>query len=309
MRIQLISKDNGLGLTTDVQVLRTAIEKAAGAVGREVTIHYADWQALRTIDGGRYDLSIHLELVSRSLWSTASRNIYVPNPEWYFNGMWGDLLPRFDEVWAKTEDCLRIFKPLHKRVVKSGWTSRDRYAPNVERIKSMIHVAGGSDAKGTMQVLQAMARHPELRLCLVVRTADKFREVPANVTRIIGPANDELDYLLNVHMVHLCPSSYEGFGHYINEARSVAAFIITTNAPPMNELVSSSYGALVAAASSSRMRLADAHHVHADALADAIGQVMACGDGVLARLGGKARMAYLEGAQEFQRFVDNAIFA
>jgi hypothetical protein len=29
----------------------------------------------------------------------------------------------------------------------------------------------------------------------------------------------------------------EGFGHYINEARSIGALIIALNAPPMNELV------------------------------------------------------------------------
>jgi hypothetical protein len=29
----------------------------------------------------------------------------------------------------------------------------------------------------------------------------------------------------------------EGFGHYINEARSIGALIVALNAPPMNELV------------------------------------------------------------------------
>jgi multisubunit Na+/H+ antiporter MnhB subunit len=40
-------------------------------------------------------------------------------------------------------------------------------------------------------------------------------------------------------------SEREGFGHYINEARAVGAFVISTDHPPMNELVTPERGALV----------------------------------------------------------------
>ena len=38
--------------------------------------------------------------------------------------------------------------------------------------------------------------------------------------------------------VYVCPSSTEGYGHYLNEGRSAGGIIITTDAAPMNELVS-----------------------------------------------------------------------
>ena len=45
--------------------------------------------------------------------------------------------------------------------------------------------------------------------------------------------------------IHITPSLIEGFGHYINEARIVGATILTSNYPPMNELVNKECGVLV----------------------------------------------------------------
>lgn len=43
----------------------------------------------------------------------------------------------------------------------------------------------------------------------------------------------------------LCPSIQEGYGHYMNQARAANGLIVTTDAPPMNELVTEDTGVLI----------------------------------------------------------------
>lgn len=56
---------------------------------------------------------------------------------------------------------------------------------------------------------------------------------------------EDVRRLQNSHGIHVCVSEREGFGHYINEARAVGALVVTTNHPPMNELITEETGVLV----------------------------------------------------------------
>lgn len=300
MRIQLITKDNGVGLSHDVRVLRHAIARAYP----DAEVAFVDWRSPK--DGRASDVNIFLELLAREFTAMAPINIFVPNPEWYYSHLWGAILPRMSHVWAKTEDCLRIFKGLHSRTVLSGWTSEDRLDPSVIPSRRMLHVAGASTAKGTTQVIAAMRALPDLRLTIVAREDRWQGTLPPNIELLLNVPDDALRALQNECMVHLCPSSYEGFGHYINEARSVGAFIITTNASPMREMVALN-GACVGYDSTGMQNLATHKHVSADALRSVIAAVMDAPTATLATVASRGREAYEAERDAFHLFIRDAL--
>lgn len=294
MRIQIISKENGAGLSTDVSVLRA---KLIAISGLEMVVDFTDWRdRSRKTTAKAYDLNIFLELVNPSFFPEAHRNILVPNPEWFMN-YWHKHIREFDQVWAKTRDCERIFQGHHQNVKFTGWTSHDLYEPVIARERKMIHVAGGSTAKGTSQVIEAMKRLPQYQLLIVSNL--KWGALPPNVRQVNKMDPAELKRAMNEHAIHLCPSSYEGFGHYINEARSVGAVIVSTNAAPMNELVLSYFGLGASIASKSVQHFAEHKHVDVVSLTSCIDMVMQTPLDVLVRLGGNARDAYLKSDQDF----------
>jgi len=293
MRIQLISKENGLGLSHDMQVLRSAL---VGISGASMQVTSTDWQAKPSAPG-TFDVNIFLELLNPAHYRSAKRNILVPNPEWFVRE-WRQHLSGLTQVWAKTRDCERIFQGLHRDVKYTGWSSFDMHDPTVERRKALLHVAGGSSAKGTAAVLEAMRMLPGLHLTLVI--SKPIASPPENVTVLGRQDAAELKRLMNEHAVHVCPSSYEGFGHYINEARSVGAVIISTAAAPMDELVGGEYGLLAGVASRGWQNLATHSHVDPEALAKCMQSAMACPLPLLVELGAHAREQYLADGKAFE---------
>lgn len=282
MKIRIISRDNGWGLSRDYAVLREAILLARP----DALVEFLDWQARPS---GVVDAHFYLELIPSHLFGLARRNVAVPNPEWFPHG-WLPLLRKCSEVWAKTGDCEHIFSRHHRKVVRTGWTSPDRWL-DVPKDRKVVHLAGASSAKGTREVLQAMALLPDIEATVVWK--ESIPNPPPNV-RVHGNLDESLFRSMQASSaIHLCPSSYEGFGHYVNEARSVGACIIGTNAEPMTDLVRKEYAIGAAVASTSLQHLAVHKHVSAESLAECIRVAWNAPTGTLDELGRRARSAYL----------------
>lgn len=305
MRVQIITKDNGWGLSRDMHLLRQTL---IGISGKSMEVVCTDWQSKPAAKKDSFDLNIFLELLAPPFFAQAKRNVYVPNPEWYFSGMWGAHLRRVDAIWAKTRDCEAIFRKWHTGVYYTGWTSHDMLILGRERKHGpamFLHAPGNSSAKGTKEVLEVFSIRPHLELTLISRRG--WGTLPRNVKHSDRLDTAEFRQALNSHLVHLCPSSYEGYGHYINEARSVGAVIISTNAAPMNELVNESFGLLAAVRSTSVQNAAVHQHVDPFAIAELLDACMATPEHVLERIGARAREAYLLDDQHFQERLIQAI--
>jgi hypothetical protein len=259
LAINLVSRDNGVGLTVDMRLLEAMLTGAGHHVTR------VDWRATAM---SRCDVAIFLELWSARLARYAKRTVGVFNLEWFQSG-WQRDLPRIHQLWAKSIESHVAYQGLRLRSsTLTGFLSRDLHDLRVTREQAVLHLRGHSDFKNTDRVIEAWRLNPTLPPLTIVSA------VPLHVpdyVRVLGRISDEeLVREMNRASIHLCPSKAEGWGHYITEALSVGALVITMDASPMNEHVHPDWGLLVPPASSARHGLVAASAVTASQLAEAV---------------------------------------
>jgi glycosyltransferase involved in cell wall biosynthesis len=327
-RINLLAWDNRRGLSHDIRLLSEALL----ALGHQVHVtrlgphrHDGDWKAsllrlrqwwqrLRRADrrATLYDANIALEHVRPAWFGLARLNLLVPNPEW-LSPRSHRYLPRFDAILCKTRYAVELFAARGCRALHIGFHSTDCLVPDVPRRPAFLHMAGASQMKGTQRLLALWQRHPEWPTLLVLQspgTAIRLDEpAPANIEHRIGYLGDvgEIRQLQNSHAFHLCLSETEGWGHYLVEAMSCKAVVITCDAPPMNELVTPARGILVEASEAGPFNLATLHRFDEAALEASIGRLMAMPAHERAALGEQARAWFTSNQAAFATRLDVAL--
>lgn len=320
--LNVIAWDNGVGLTRDLRLLERALRDAGfdvhmSAIGRgklrkwtrPLRRRIGFWlDRLRGRD--RFDANLMLEHLRPEDFRFARRTLFIPNPEWCLPSD-VELLPHAHAVLAKTGHAETIFAERGCKVARIGFTSEDRHDPAVPRERTFFHLAGRSRNKGTARLLALWRRHPEWPRLIVVqspRVAEPDAAPAANIEHRIDYVSDaELRRLQNASWFHLCPSETEGFGHYLVEAMSVGAVALTTDAPPMNELVTPARGLLVGYQATGVQHLSDIFLFDEAAMEAAVEHAIALPDAELHRLGGNAREWYLENDRQFSSRLRDAI--
>ncbi len=193
----------------------------------------------------RRDVNIFMEQLSPRFFDMARFQLLIPNQEW----MRDDQIPflrEVDLVVCKSRHAEEIFSGLGLRTAFSSFTSRDRRLPGGGPKRREFFLMLGNRPLIAGRVIGIWARHPEWpRLTVSSLKAPEGVDLPnVRVIRDFLP-EDEIVRLQNAHLFHLCITAAEGFGHKLNEAMACGAVAITTDGPPMNELIRPERGLLV----------------------------------------------------------------
>lgn len=260
----------------------------------------------RLLLGGRGGTRVNffIQDVRHGWLGLADRNVLIPNQEYCYPDTLR-ALSMIDMVMCKSRHAEEIFRGLGWEARYTGFTSEDRYDPAIARHRhKFLHVAGATEQKGTAALLELWRAHPEWpELVAVARHEwiDPARHGAANITLIERHLSAaEVAALQNECAVHICPSEAEGFGLALCEGLSCGAVVITTDGPPMNELIRPGHGMLAAYRDTKPRTVGTGYLVDPVALAKAIEDVIAMDDTKLAAMGQLARRAYLEGRAAFE---------
>lgn len=298
MKINIIYVNNGVGLTRDAGVIMEALPHC--------DFNLIDIYKPSLIRNA--DINIFLEVVDPQFqnFKLAPINYYIPNPEWY-SFAWDKHLHNFDAVLCKTHDTERIFKSKGCKTIFTSFTSNDRHIEFIDKQKLYLHSAGQSDTKGTMSLYSHWLKSTGLTELILMKhkaqlqSTDSISVIPNRMDE------DEFKILQNFCGVHICPSQYEGFGHYINEARSTGAIIITTGAAPMNELVSDEYGYFLPVKSKSPMSLATLQNFDPTYLDGIINTIEGLTDKEMSDKSRASRQAFVENDIFFKKQIKQII--
>jgi glycosyltransferase involved in cell wall biosynthesis len=316
MRANIISWDGG-GLGTDIDVLTRALTRAGCDVsfkGRRHRIPRNRMHSLLMTAGvvmaqrwaalthrPQFDVNFFIESVFPEYLPSGRMNCLFVHPEWFRDENLAHL-PRLDFVLCKTPSGVEAFRGLPVVCRDLAFTSPDRRIPGFVRRGPMrcLHLSGQSAVKGTEAVVEAWSRHPEWPELTVVRRARRYGGEEAPPLPPFPNVRYETDYvpddrmleLQNACEVHVIPSQAEGYGHVIGEAMGCGAVVVTTDAPPMNELVRPDRGVLIRVARSEPMRRSMRNYVDVSDLEAKLNLVFAMSPESRAELGRNARAWY-----------------
>jgi glycosyltransferase involved in cell wall biosynthesis len=253
LSVHIISPAYGFGYQADIELVSRLLKQS----GFEVTItplislrkrarleKFAKLMAWRR---RRFDINIFLAYTFPEWLPLARKNILIPNVE--------DVPPHnhrylrhFDLVVAKTRLTEQVFRKMGLNTEHTGFTSKDLLDPEVPRDYTKFFHSCSSLLKGTNRLIELWSKHPEWPelVATIHNNLTIPKELPSNIRVLFGPKPvAEVKQIRNSYGFHLCTSEAEGYAHYIAESMSCRAVVLTTDGPPMNELIQPDRGILL----------------------------------------------------------------
>lgn len=293
LTIHVIGYYNGVGLNKDIDLLLSELKKL-GHEARFVLV--SDLQP-----PPQADINIFNDVYQPYFFAYAKKNYFLPNPEQYSHSK--EVLRGFDTILCKTKEAERIYKTVHPHVEFISFSCQDCYDPTIPKdYKLPLHLVGASCQKGDATVAKVWIDNPQFPSLSLIRHKGNACYPPApNLKLTYGYLpEEEIRRLQNHHGLHLCPSETEGFGHYIIEAMSCGAVIVTTDAPPMNAFISDPR-CLAKYSKTGSMNFATSYFVDEKSLEKSVAHLLTLPEEELQKIGQKNREWYLQNDLFFKR--------
>ena len=309
-----ICHHESLGLANDAVVLCDAIQR----FHNDIQVHvYPEMELFHSKANQCLEMAhvqIFLEHIHPDLVDSSRYNIYIPNLE-FMSRTDVHHIRHVHMVVAKTHQAFSVLKQMFPTLHIShwGWTSRDRLIEGSSTTRDgYLHVKGVSRFKNSQALLNTWLKHPEWPELHVVCHGNignngymelnvPFVQIAPNIKLTQRRMSDEeLTNLMNAYNKHICCSVQEGFGHYINEAKSCQAAIVSTDGEPMNELIQDDInGVLVHTQRSTRVGLGTCYDMSEEELTRAIERMHHLDSQRITEMGVRNRHEYMEAQQAF----------
>jgi hypothetical protein len=221
------------------------------------------------------------------------------NPEWCFKD-WQETFGQFQYLLCKTHDAQRRMREVvGEKAVFTNFTCRDLLDTSIKRQRKFLHVAGDSRAKNTDAVIKAWQANPDLPPMTLVSRNHKCFGYKNIIWRAWVP-NWEITRLFNSHIFHVCPSQYEGYGHYIHEAQTTKAVILTTDAPPMDEFGTPAPFRVPVSKIEPR-EFGQLNYVDSCSIVDSVRKMIELSDAEVEAYGEEARQRFFDDREDFHK--------
>lgn len=307
MEVLIVFSSSGRGLIKDAQILQSAIRQCGYECHQLQLPPAPHWQTRfshyrhrmlqrfcpAAIRRGLYwtfvfirrrlsfrrgaNLVIHLENIRPSQLAASRIHWLIPNQEWFIESR-TPYLPFVDRILCKTRHAVDVFDVLHPEVQFIGFTGSTNHPapePSQKNDNLALHVAGNSRLKGTETLVKCWSRHPEWpKLVVVSQHVDAHVYERTNLEVRKNLSDEALSALWSEARFAILPSEVEGYGQVLAEAMAFGCVTITTDAPPMNELVTPQRGLLVPTMETQKLRLGTRYLVSEDMLEHTINKAL-----------------------------------
>jgi hypothetical protein len=260
------------------------------------------------------DIIVFVErLFEHSKLQLYSKRVFLSNPEWLTDRDKHLANTLITDFWHKTRFGMNLLIKVFPQIKHFyiGFTSL--HTPSAAKdYDCFSHFPGKSKTRHTQDIIDIWIKDSSLPT-LKLQAYGGDIKIPKwiilnNLNLFLGfldEKNLQEDFIKNG--IHICTSQMEGFGHYINEARSIGALIIILDAPPMNELIDSNCGIVIPVKQ-------HFHHHHgvrfiatSEAIKEGVLQALKMPIQTRIKLGEKARDRFIKEQKDFSSRLKSAV--